>query len=150
MFKFRFFSLVVISMMLILGLSAGSVLAKTGGVKVDDDQNCNSPDKEDNTITASPFYIWLNLSNKNASNPGTVCVEFDNHDTGQDLFVDVIFAVPAAPPCTKPYPIWFVASVDAGGLGIDDGDITVTVYDAPCPPTAANNVISGDTFELNI
>jgi len=139
MFKFRFFSLVIISMMLILGLSAGSVLAKTGSVKVDSDNLCD-PDREDHTITTNTLYIWLNLSNKNASNPGTVCARFVNHDTGDEVDIQVTFE----PVCVSGNPRFFLATVDISALA--DGSITMIVYD---DNTCDGNSIGGDTFELS-
>ena len=51
MFKFRCFSLVVIALMLILGLSASSALSKPNSVKVDSDDLCQK-DREDNEIAS--------------------------------------------------------------------------------------------------
>src|SRR3989304_395846 len=85
MFKFRFFSLVVISMMLIVGLAASSVLAKPGSVKVDSDDDCIA-DKEDNEITTDDIWVWMNI---NTSSPQgctdagcTKCIDLIQHSDG--------------------------------------------------------------------
>ena len=83
MFKFRFFGLVVISMMLIFGLSAGSALAKPNSVKVDSDPDCD-PDREDNEITTDNIWVWLNINSAlGCPNSGcTRCIELIEHNGG--------------------------------------------------------------------
>ena len=146
MFKFRFFSLVVISMMLIVGLAASSVLAKTGGVKVDADGTCDQ-DREDRTISGNTLCIWLNLSNKNAPNPSPVCLEFVNHDT-QPQTVSTLNGVNFANPnCTDTNAAYLKVCIDITDEAVfPDGDYTMQVFDNDDCVNGPN--ISGDTFEL--
>src|SRR3990172_5081088 len=102
MFKFRFFSLVVISMMLIFGLSASSVLAKPTSIKVDSDNDCEgekSADKEDNQIcNISEIYVWLSGNTNSpqfsdcADGTCTLCYELIRHsDGGVECDGDLVF-----------------------------------------------------------
>src|SRR3989304_8453453 len=93
MFKFRFFSLVVISMMLVVGLAASSVLAKPNSVKVDSDDICN-PDREDNEITGTDIWVWLNINSTQGCSSGgcTLCYELIRHsDGGVECSSDLVF-----------------------------------------------------------
>lgn len=49
-------------MLLIFGFAAIPVLDDSGGIKVDDDNNCAEPNKEANSLNSSSgAYIWLNV-----------------------------------------------------------------------------------------
>jgi hypothetical protein len=146
--KFHFFSLVVISMMLVLGWSAGSALAKTGGVKVDADGTCDQ-DREENDISGDQLCIWLNLSSKNAENPSPVCVEFFNHDTDTETTVpDVEFDLSG---CTDTSATYYLVCLDIGppppasALDLADGAYSIKVFENN---DCEGNSIGGDTFEL--
>src|SRR3990172_5195397 len=153
MFKFRFFSLVVISMMLIFGLSASSVLAKPGGVKVDDDKDCTDPDREENfnpdidsgvTIDEDlcEANLWVNLSTNHFCG-GPLDFEISCND---GTFVSTADCeLNALIECTGKYAAWDVwdfrvPSTTAGEIVI----CTITVIDTNCP--ADNQVIGKDSW----
>jgi len=147
MFKFRFFSLVVISMMLIVGLAASSVLAKPSGIKVDSDESCNA-DREDNEIcNTSGIWVWLNINTNSPlsdckDGACTLCFELIRHsDGGTECSDGLDFAADQCPDRRPTYLI--VDLIDECG-GLPDDLYTLIVDDCGNPA----KTIGADSFSV--
>ena len=151
MFKFRFLSLVVITMMLILGLSASSVLAKPSGIKVDSDQSCNS-DREDNQIcNTSGIWVWLNINTNSpqaqavdcADGACTLCYELIRHSDGGTECGD---GLDFAGACGG-RPNYLKVDFDADCVG-EGGDLADDLYTLIVFNCGTGKAIGADTFSI--
>ena len=152
MFKFRFFSLVVISMMLIVGLSAGSVFAKPNSIKVDSDGVCADADKEDNEIcNINEIFVWLNINTNSpqaqavdcADGACTLCYELIRHSDGGTECDD---GLDFAGACGG-RPNYLKVDLDADCLG-DGGDLANDLYTLIVFNCGTGKAIGADTFSI--
>ena len=132
MFKFRFFSLVVISMMLILGLSAVPVFADSGGIKVDDDNNCFEPNKQANFLCAGGACatLWLNAPQGLPPN-----LLFEVYPPGNSQVASCLSGVPAFTQCGNDPSYYWYQFTTCGGGGVFNG----VLYSGP-------DVVSTDSW----
>ena len=147
MFKFRFFGLVVISMMLIVGLSAGSVFAKPNSIKVDSDGVCADADKEDNEIcNINEIFVWLNINTNSPlsdCNDGacTLCFELIRHSDGGTECSD---GLEFAPDTCSGRPDYLIVDLIAECGGLPDDLYTLIVDDCGNPA----KTIGADSFSV--
>jgi len=140
MFKFRFFSLVVISMMLIVGLSASSVLAKPGGVKVDEDAECDDSDRETNYNPDGcdgTAFLWLSIAS--GIDTGTLTCSIDCGGSALTTCTLVFLEACAAPD--DEWESYYLTYDDPGTI---DERCTITVSGSGFKNS--NQVISKDSW----
>jgi aminopeptidase N len=139
MFKFRFFSLVVISMMLILGFVATPLLADSGGIKVDDDSVCADVDRETNLLSNSATaYVWLNNPPAVYGATPVLPSEINNASGSNKKNAAVSSPTLYFTQCPFPDDSYFWAPFTTPGVS---GVYTITVFDP-----AGVDVVGNDTW----
>ena len=139
MFKFRFLSLVVISMMLILGFVATPLLADSGGIKVDDDLVCSDVDRETNFLASGvTAYVWLNNPPVAYGATPALPSEINNASGSNKKNLPVSSPGLAFTQCPFPDDSYFWAPFTTPGAS---GVYTITVFDP-----SGLDVVGNDTW----